>query len=411
MLSAPLQSVAAVVLCDGEVLVVRHALRRLLELPGGRVGGLWEPGDVESDTEALARILRKETSLVLRSVVCCLGSDAADDWECWFYLCECDGGPSPGVGVTEAFFSGVEILRAGMWASDEAMAREGLARSSSGDRGDALAAGAVKRARQAARRRVLAEDRLLRANADRRATPPVRPGDDAPEADAGALVRVARMNDAPALLRLLGSLGHFRPDPLPVYPPVTLPKPEPLPAMPLPDLHDVPRPRLGRSRSSLAMMAMLALTPEPSGPREGRGASDGEARPWEGALLWLGSDLRALALKALRRLAAEPGGSASVLCAVRPGASMDRWERMKARGLEASDEAGDASSGVLATATFVELASMARGEVAVVLAPPNVGGFLAPLDAMVCEMSGSFAVFSWVVVPADDAPAVEGVAL
>jgi hypothetical protein len=397
---ALLQSVAAVVLRRGEVLVVRHALRRLLELPGGRVGGLWAPGEVESDAGALARILRKEASLTLRSVLCCLGRDANDDWECRFYLCECDGAPAAGNGTTEAFFSGAEILHAGMWAADEAMAYEAISRVSLGAFGSALSGAAVKRARQAARRRVIDEERRLRANAGRKATRPP-PGSDPPTPDVEALAQVRRLNDGLAMLRLRGALGHFLPDPPPVlHPPAAL-RMEPIP---LPRLPEMPRPAARRPGASLGLLLALVAALDTNVPVDGFGRSVGPARSWSEAALWLGRGLRARALEILRRLASDQSGAVSVLCVVRPGDGVTRWEGMKTRGLLAADEEGDANSGIVATAAMMDLVLSAHAEgVAIVTAPPAVGSFLAPPQVMVCEVIGSIITFFWVVVPGAEA--------
>lgn len=403
--SALLQSVAAVVLRGGEVLVVRHALRRLLELPGGRVGGLWAPGVVESDAEALARLLLKESGLTLRAVRCCLGTDANEDWECRYYLCECEGDPAPGVGTTEAFFSGAEILRAGMWSADETMAHEALGRVALGAFGSALGLGAVKRARQAARRRVLEEEQRLRANAGRVATRPP-PCSDPPPPDPEGLAQVARMNDALAMLRLRGALGHFRPEPAPH-------RPHPFPAeglracaIPLPDFPSLPppAPRRGRPVGGLAMAALMALASmDADASPEALGRSEGSSRRWSQVAPWLVDERRARARRRLRAMASVLGEVVPVLCLVRPREGVARWEGLKAHGLIASDEEGDGLSGVVATADMLDLMEAARAEgMAILAAPVDAGSFLAPPRVMACEVMGSILSLFWITVPSSD---------
>lgn len=299
-----LQSVAAVVVRDGDVLIVRHARRQGLELPATRVGGLWETGEgVETDADALARCLRRETSLALTRVVAYLGRDLGDEIECRFYLCEAEGNAAASQGATEVMWNEPAFLAVGTWALSEPMAEAGVRVSLGGAPPPCPTAG-IKRARQAARRYALRSGGKWRggtvAAKPPPATPSVPPVFISPSD--GADLRVLR--GLLSEIQLRKDLGHF--DPIPVVEPA----PEP------------PRRNRGLGMGIWSSMLAVALAIDPDGGDDGR--RDARSIPW-----LTGESLMAATASA-RRLRARGAQADVCLCVVRTE-SLDAFRALLGR--------------------------------------------------------------------------------
>ncbi len=149
-------AVAAIVVRDGLVLAVHHARRGGLEVPGGKVGGLWYPDPkVETDAEALARELEEECALRVQGPVHWLGEFRGNDFVCRFYLCDADGEPTPGGDVDRALFVSPEDLQGGTGPRDYEMACLALRVVEGSTPAPVAPASTIRRERQAARRSVL----------------------------------------------------------------------------------------------------------------------------------------------------------------------------------------------------------------------------------------------------------------
>lgn len=188
------QAVAGVVLRGSDVLLVRSAKRGGVELPGGRIRGLWRnDGEPESDIDALTREIFEETGVSVRGRAVYLGQHAGIDFDCRFYcFASAEGDPRHGDDASAAFYGPVETLRGGTGPSDTSMAELAVRVIMGTVIAPTVPAAAIKRARQAARRGVLESVRRAREIEAAEATARWRAQEKAREAAMDAVLRRTR---------------------------------------------------------------------------------------------------------------------------------------------------------------------------------------------------------------------------